>query len=111
MDKYAEIKDILHDILGGYQARNESALETINISLDKIDKHLEKLNGKVAEHEKVINVNLPHNIALCPQADNIKSLQENMITSKTVKNTLYIGFGILATLIGIIWGILEILSK
>lgn len=71
---------------------------------------LDKLNGSVARHEKVINENLPHNIAHCPQSDAIKDLQNNMVTSKAVKKTLYIGFGIVCTLIATIWGLMEILK-
>jgi hypothetical protein len=69
---------------------------------------LDKLNGSVARHEKVINEHLPHSIDHCPQAGAIKDLQENMITTKAVKKTIYVAFGIFCALIGALWGIKEL---
>ncbi len=77
----------------------------------EMTKRLDRLNGSVAKHEKIINENLPHNIAHCPQADIIEDLTKNMVSEKAVKKTLYIGIGILSSLIAIIWGISEIFFK
>jgi len=106
-----EIRDMIHDILSGWQAGTISREEVTNVSLKNIDGHLARLNGSVIEHSKLINENLPHSIAHCLQAKDIETLKENMVTEKAVKKTIYIGFGILATLIGIIWGISEIFFK
>lgn len=76
----------------------------------EINKRLDRLNGSVARHEKIINENLPHNIAHCPQAGKIEDLEKNMITSTAVKKTLYIGFGIVCALIAAIWGITEMIK-
>jgi len=77
---------------------------------DKIEKRLDRLNGSVAKHEKIINENLPHNIGHCPQAETIEDLKKNMVSEKAVKKTLYVGFGIICTLIAAIWGIMEIMK-
>ena len=69
---------------------------------------LDKLNGSVARHEKVINEHLPHSIDHCPQVGAIRDLQENMITTKAVKKTIYVAFGIFCALIGALWGIKEL---
>ena len=76
----------------------------------EVKKRLDKLNGAVASHEKIITENLPHSIAHCPQQEAIKDLQENMITSRAVKKTIYITFGIVCTLIAALWSIMEILK-
>lgn len=102
---------MLHDILSGYQARNESAFDTFNLGLQKIDRHLEKLNGSVATHERIINQNLPHNIAHCSQAENIERLKENMITGKAIRNYIYGAIGIMGTLTGILYVVFEILIR
>lgn len=69
-----EIKDMIHDILSGWHSETVAREEVTNMNLDSIKEHLKKINGKVSEHEKIINVNLPHNIALCPQRKIIMDL-------------------------------------
>lgn len=54
-------------------------------SLNKIDTHLEKLNGKVAEHEKIINQNIPHNISLCPQQETIVEIHDTVTKLSAIK--------------------------
>lgn len=83
---------------------------SIDDNFHEIKGRLDKLNGSVARHEKIINENLPHSINHCPQVKAIEELQDNMITSKAVKKTLYIGFGIICTLIAALWGVIEILQ-
>ncbi len=83
---------------------------SIDDNFHEVKGRLDKLNGSVARHEKVINENLPHSINHCPQVKAIEELQDNMITSKAVKKTLYIGFGIICTLIAALWGVIEIIQ-
>lgn len=83
---------------------------SIDDNLIEIKGRLDKLNGSVARHEKVINEHLPHSIDHCPQVDVIEDLKKNMISERAVKKTLYIGFGIICTLIATIWGIMEIMG-
>lgn len=44
----------------------------------EINNRLDKLNGNVAKHEKLINENLPHNIAHCSQAESIDAIQKDL---------------------------------
>lgn len=81
---------------------------SIDDNFHEVKGRLDRLNGSVARHEKVINENLPHNVNHCPQVKAIEALQDNMITSKAVKKTLYIALGVICTLIGALWGIKEI---
>lgn len=83
---------------------------SIDDNFVEIKGRLDKLNGSVARHEKVINEHLPHSIDHCPQAGSIKDLQENMITTKAIKKTLYVGFGIICALIGVLLGVMEIIK-
>jgi len=84
MNKQArdEVREMLHDILSGYQALNISNADVINNSLVKIENHLSKINGTVAEHTRIIISNLPHTIAHCPQVEDIEELKKNMVSSK-----------------------------
>ena len=106
-----EVREMIHDVLSGWEANTVAREEITNMALIRIDKHLEKLNGTVERHENTITANLPHNISHCPQAETIQVLKANMISEKAVKKTIYTSVVILGTLIGIIWGIFEIFIK
>ena len=45
-----------------------------------------------------------------PCSEVIEDLKKNMVSERAVKKTLYIGFGIICTLIATIWGIMEIMG-
>jgi hypothetical protein len=81
---------------------------SIDDNFHEIKGRLDKLNGSVARHEKVINENLPHSVNHCPQVKVIENLKDNMVTEKAVKKTIYIAFGIICALIGALWGVKEL---
>ena len=89
----------------------DDKFKTIAADLTEIKDRLRGMNNKIASHEKTINENLPHSIDHCPQVETIETLKENMITSKSVKKSIYIGIGVLVSIISIIWGISEIFFK
>jgi len=71
-----EVREMIKSTLEGWNEATATREKLINISLNSIDAHLAKLNGKVSEHEKIINQNIPHTVALCPQAKIIEELKE-----------------------------------
>jgi len=75
-EERSEVREMIQSTLSGWHEATVQREKLINISLNSIDAHLEKLNGKVSEHEKIINQNIPHTIALCPQAKTIEELKE-----------------------------------
>ena len=79
--------------------------------LTEIKDRLRGMNNKIARHEKIINENLPHSIDHCPQVETIETLKENMVTTKSVKKTIYTSIIVLGVIISIIWGISEIFFK
>jgi len=79
--------------------------------LSEIKDRLRGMNNKIARHEKIINENLPHSIDHCPQVETIETLKENMVTTKSVKKTIYTSIIVLGVIISIIWGISEIFFK
>ena len=83
---------------------------SIDDNFIEIKGRLDKLNGSVARHEKIINENLPHSVNHCPQVGIIEDLKRNMISEKAVKKTIYVGFGIICALIGALWGVMEIMK-
>jgi len=75
------------------------------------NEHLKRINGKVAEHTKIIAENLPHTVIHCTQAKAIDELHDNMITEKAVKKFVITAVGIICALITILWTINEIFFK
>ena len=83
----------------------------IEKSLIGIKNQLRGSNINIERHEKIINENLPHSIDHCPQVKTIETLKENMVTTKSVKKTIYTGVIVLGVIISIIWGVSEIFFK
>ena len=98
-----EVRQMIESTLKGWHSETVLREITTNKSLDNIDKHLASLNGKVAEHEKIINVNLPHTVTNCVQADAIKEIRDNMITGRAVRNAIIIGIASSGTLFSILF--------
>ena len=110
-DQREQVREMLHDVLSGYHAKVDAQNTITNDALIRIDKKFEKLNGSVAEHGKIISDNLPHNVALCPQAKTIESLKENMISSRAIKTTIITSIGITGTLVTIIFLLFKLFTN
>lgn len=102
---------MLEDILSGWKKGYEGLAISTNTSLISIEKHLEKLNGKVAEHERIINQNLPHNVSHCSQVETIRELQDNMITIKALKTYLAGTIAIISGVISAIYIIFDLIKS
>lgn len=77
-----EVRDMIHDVLEGWQQATVERENLIHASLNSIDKHLAKLNGSVAEHSKAIeelHTNNRLHIVDCPAMPKIEKLEENDI--------------------------------
>jgi len=119
----SEVREMIVTVLNGFHKSNverdkqtELREKLIYASLNNIDGRLDKLNGKVSEHEKTILENLPHSIAHCNQSDSIKELHDAMIITKGEKqgkasvsshkqvsfNNLFTVLGFLAVIAGLI---------
>ena len=107
----AEVRDMIHGILAGWNARTEAYMVTTNASLNEVNKHFENLNGSVARHEKIINQNIPHTIAQCPQVDNIKELRDNMVSTKTMNGFVWKIIAAMGVLFTIGFGFIELGTK
>jgi len=94
-----EIRAMMHDVIDPWQKESAKADTLINIALNNIDGHLDKLNSKVAEHEKIININLPHTVQHCPNVELIKTIEQEQLTWKRLR-------GVVVTTISAIGGIL-----
>jgi hypothetical protein len=129
----SELKEILHDYVGGIVAIQDAKYETIISAIKKqeetsnrIENQTIKTNGAVAAHaEKIHQLQLTNagHIANCPQTDRIEKLDNKfMELIQKIDNLLlpvkffieypwFISVGIGAVVIGIIVMIFEIFIK
>ena len=108
-----EVRDMIHGMLSGYQAGITAQNDITNLTLGEIRDHLKILNGTVKEHaEKISDLKIKNDLHIteCPAMDKIDHLEKEMVSEKAVKKTLYVGFGIVCTLIASIWALMEILK-
>ena len=98
-----EVREMIHGILSGWEASTVAREDLIHFSLKNIDNHLGKINGKVQEHEKIINTNLPHSIVNCPQDETIKEIRDNMVSGKAVRNAIMWSVGASCSLVTLIF--------
>ena len=107
----AEVREMLHDILAGHQAKYESAINVTNVVLKDINEHLAKINGRVNEHDIIILKNLPHSISNCAQADTIREIRENMISAMAVRKAIYKGIALTGTIMALLFAIYEFFAR
>jgi hypothetical protein len=114
----AEVRDMIHGILSGWNARAESYMSTTNNSLNNIDTHLKTLNHTVAKHQTVIDKNLPHTIAHCTQKDTIESIEKTLVklnadvvTRKALNGLFWKLFGAIGGSVGILIAVWEFFLK
>ena len=84
--------------------------KNVNGNLEDIKTHLKTLNGKVAEHDRAINVNLPHSIKDCAQSDTIQEIRDNMVSSKAIKRAIVLTISLTGGVLGAIWVIVRLVE-
>ena len=104
-------KQLIEEMFRGQTRYLNAQFETIQDSFDKVTTRLDKLNGKVAEHEKVINQNIPHTVNHCAQTEVITELRDNMVTSRGIKKVMIASITGASAVAGIIWVIFQAFIK
>ena len=94
---------MLHEVIDPWQSAVDKNDRATNISLNNIDSHLDKLNSKVAEHEKTINVNLPHTIQHCPNIELIKTLEQEQLTWKRLRSVVVTTISAVGGILASVW--------
>jgi len=112
-----EIKEIFREAILPFEVRIESEVSIIDIRLSDIDEHLKKLNGTMANHDKMLNAHIPggpegkRSIDQCPQNEVINDLKENMINAKAIKKTIISAVAVTGTLFSIAFIIYRLLTN
>lgn len=76
---------MIQSTLAGWHESTVEREKLIYVSLNNIDLHLDRLNGKVAAHEETILKNLPHTIAHCSQSKVIQQIHDVMIKENGIE--------------------------
>ena len=100
-----ELRQLISDAVQIHNIRGEAQFEIINHKLDGINEHLKKLNGKVVEHERIINerslviqqmIDFKANLEEENLPKKVRDLEDVQLTTKTIRNWVKgsIGMGI-----------------
>jgi hypothetical protein len=96
-------KELIEEKFSGLTTLMNAQFSAMSTTLDGINHRLDKLNGKVAEHEKIINRHLPHTMNDCTQVNTIKEIRDNMVSSQNVQKYLSRAIGGAAAVFSIIF--------
>jgi hypothetical protein len=88
LQERTEVREMIHGILSGWEAKTIAREELLNLSLKGISEHLKRINGSILKHENIINENLPHTTANCPQAKTINDIRDALIGDEAVAKAL-----------------------
>ena len=100
------IVDVLAPFVKQIEGRDilmNATLNNMDGKLEKIDVHLGKLNGKVAEHEKIINTVGEERLKGCIQRAVIEELKNSMITAKAMRRYLLTTVTVAGTVMSILF--------
>ena len=95
-------RQIFTDLIAPHIIQQASDIKQTNIALSKIEAHLDKQNGSLAAHEKIIAENLPHKSINCVQEKVIQEIRDNMISRKAVISAIIVGIPLAAAIFGVI---------
>jgi hypothetical protein len=109
-----EMREMLTDILSGHIEKIDGKFNLIDEKLERIESQTTKTNGRVNRLETVSMDTLikqKEHIINCPLNERVKTLEGDVITSKTIRKMFIQGFTILGIIGGLVFGIYEIITK
>ena len=116
-----ELITALNDLkinISAYRAETTAQNCITNAALAGVNQRLDKINGKVGEHEKIINdrglvvqefKDFKESYKDVPQQ--IRKLEDDALSSKSIKKWLAASVGITATVVSIIFTVLNYIMK
>ncbi len=104
----AELRELIEDAMKIRDERNNGQFNVINTKLDGITQRLDKLNGTVAKHEKIINeraIVVADYMDHAKEAESIEKrirmLEDQQLSNKTIKKWIVTTVGVTGSLIAI----------
>ena len=119
-DEKKDLKEYMHNCMAGYHAKVDAQNLVTNNTLKNIEDHLKSLNGKVAEHEKIIHEralvvkdfenHVENRKETCPLIPELRVLQDERLSTKSVKKMMGVMFTGGIALGGFIVGIIKLIT-
>ena len=104
--------------VSAYRAENTAQNTITNAALSGVNARLDKINGKVGEHEKTINdrglvvqqfMDFKESYKEVP--DKIRHLEDNQLSQKSIRKWVVTSIGLTATIVSIIFTVLNYFMK
>lgn len=105
-----ELRELIADAMRAQNEKTTGQFNVIDCKLDLITQRLDKLNGTVAKHEKIINERsvvvadyLDHAKEQAKQSENtekrIRTLEDTQLSNKSIKKWIITTVGVTGTII------------
>ena len=105
-------KELIEQKFKGVQIKMDSEFGIINISLEKILEQATRHNNRMTKAEDQLKSleekELPH-IIDCPMIPKVRKLEDDALSSKSIKGWIYKSVGITATIMSVIWILFRLL--
>jgi hypothetical protein len=113
-----ELKVLVEEGMALSNTENQGRFDVIDVKLDGITHRLDKINGTVAEHAKIIaeralvvQRNDDDHKMLADIPGRVRSLEDDRLSRNSIKKWIIGTIAMTGTLIGIITWLIDILSK
>jgi hypothetical protein len=110
----AELRELIEDAMRVRDERTTGQFNVIDCKLDLIGQRLDKLNGTVAKHEKIINERavivadyMDHIKESANTEKRIRTLEDQQLSNSSIKKWIVTTVGVTGALIGIVYTLLQ----
>ena len=98
----------------GVQIKMDSEFSIVNISLEKILEQTTRHNNRMTKAEGRLkdleDKELTH-VINCPMVTKVRTLEDNSLSSKSIKGWIYKSVGITATIMSVLWIVFQLLTQ
>ena len=102
-----ELKELLHDYIKGVIAREDAKFDIIDFKLDSIKEQTTRTNGRVTRLEEKES----NHILNCPIAPKVRVLEDQQLSTRSVKVWLFTAVSITGVVVTIIFAVFKMFSN
>jgi hypothetical protein len=107
-------KEVIDQKFKGVQIKMDSEFGIINMSLEKILEQTTRHNNRMTKAEDRLKdleeKELTH-VITCPMIPKVRTLEDNALSSKSIKGWMYKSAGIAAIIISAVWILFQLLTQ
>jgi len=97
-----EMKEMVHDLLVGYQARMESQTSIIDMKIDQLINQTMSIDNRVKELEK--------HPGSCSLAGKVRVIEDQLLARTSVKKWVFTSVGVTSAVFGMLVTILKLVG-